>query len=303
MGGGESGAVESSGFEKGNYSTTQLLNYVAVLLRKMVDVENFVAPQNADDWLSAARENEAEQVIQELSAFRVVIQRWLSAVTLPIDQLVLTLAQDVFSEASDLALAHKLALVLRSAADDHADWRLPELAAELAVIAKNERRFIGFSSDDSGFDPERHRGRVVVTTMHKAKGLEWDRVYLMSVNNYDFPSAMPNDRFISERWFVRSGLDLTAEALAQLSALEWSRYVPPTNGGTTRPSSDEYDWYEEGAATMRSRLDYVKERLRLFYVGITRAKRELIVTWNSGRQGDATPSLALSELMGWWERV
>jgi hypothetical protein len=87
-----------------------------------------------------------EQVIEELSAFRVVIQRWLSAVTLPIDQLVLTLAQDVFSEASDLALAHKLALVLRSAADDHADWRLPELTAELAVIAKNERRFIGFSS-------------------------------------------------------------------------------------------------------------------------------------------------------------
>jgi hypothetical protein len=36
-----------------------------------------------------------------------------------IDQLVLTLAQDVFSEASDLALAHKLALVLRGAADDH----------------------------------------------------------------------------------------------------------------------------------------------------------------------------------------
>jgi DNA helicase-2/ATP-dependent DNA helicase PcrA len=234
----------------------------------------------------ASAESEAEQVVEELSAFRVVVQRWLNAVTLPIDQLVLTLAQDVFTEAPDLALAHKLALVLRQAADDHPDWRLPELTAELAVIARNERRFIGFSSDDSGFDPNNHRGRVVVTTMHKAKGLEWDRVYLMSVNNYDFPSNMPNDRFISEKWFIRGGLNLEAEALAQLTALE---------------STSEYDWYEEGTATMRSRLDYVKERLRLFYVGITRAKRELIVTWNTGRQGDATPSLALSELMGWWE--
>jgi hypothetical protein len=27
----------------------------------------------------------------------------------------------------------------------------------------------------------------------------------------------------------------------------------------------------------------------------------LIVTWNTGRQGDATPALALSALMGWWE--
>jgi DNA helicase-2/ATP-dependent DNA helicase PcrA len=278
------------------------IEQIPALLRKIVDVENFIAPLTPSplpqgegrvrDWLAglgesdAGAEANAEAVIQELSAFRVNVQRWLNAVTLPIDQLVLTLAQDVFSEASDLALAHKLALVLRQVADDHPDWRLPELTAELAVIAKNERRFIGFSSDDSGFDPERHRGKVVVTTMHKAKGLEWDRVYLMSVNNYDFPSNMPNDRFISERWFIRSGLNLEAEALAQLTALE---------------STSEYDWYEEGAATMRSRLDYVKERLRLFYVSITRAKKDLIVTWNSGRQGDATPSLPLSELMGWWE--
>jgi len=27
----------------------------------------------------------------------------------------------------------------------------------------------------------------------------------------------------------------------------------------------------------------------------------LFVTWNSGRQGDAMPSLAMSELIGWWE--
>jgi DNA helicase II / ATP-dependent DNA helicase PcrA len=282
------GAERRNGQEEvGNEESERpYVSQIPALLRKMIDVENFIAPHQDRDWLADVGENEAEQVIQELSTFRVNVRRWLDAVTLPIDQLVLTLAQDVFTEAPDLALAHKLALVLRQVADDHPDWRLPELTAELAVIAKNERRFIGFSSDDSGFDPERHRGRVVVTTMHKAKGLEWDRVYLMSVNNYDFPSNMPNDRFISERWFVRSGLNLEAEALAQLTALE---------------SSSEYDWYEEGAATLRSRLDYVKERLRLFYVGITRAKRELIVTWNSGRQGDATPSLPLSELMGWWE--
>lgn len=285
--------AKQSPVEKEIASSQQtLLATTSGLLRKMVDVENFIAPQNGNDWLAGLGESDADAgvntqaVIHELEAFRVNVQRWLNAVTLPIDQLVLTLAQDVFSEAHDLALAHKLALVLRQVADDHPDWRLPELTAELAVIAKNERRFIGFSSDDSGFDPERHRGRVMVTTMHKAKGLEWDRVYLMSVNNYDFPSNMPNDRFISERWFVRSGLDLAAESLAQLAALE---------------ASSEYDWYEEGAATMRSRLDYVKERLRLLYVGITRAKRDLIVTWNSGRQGDATPSLPLSELMGWWE--
>ncbi len=282
--------VENREVVSSDYSTTELLNYVTALLRRLVHVEKFIAPNQADDWLSTLGESEAMHVIEELKEFRVNIQRWLAprAVTLPIDQLALTLAQDVFSEASDLALAHKLALVLRKAANDHKEWRLPELTAELAVIAKNERRFIGFSSDDSGFDPERHRGKVVVTTMHKAKGLEWDRVYMMSVNNYDFPSNMPGDTFIAEKWFVRGKLNLEAESLAQLTALE---------------SNSEYDWYEEGTATMQSRLGYVKERLRLLYVGITRAKKDLIVTWNSGRQGDATPSLAMSELIGWWESV
>ena len=289
-----------AGAEHGSAQDAALLRPYAerasTLLRKMIDVENFIAPTvtfsspnsggASFDWLAAVAEEEEEQVIQELSEFRVNVRRWLEAVTLPIDQLVLTLAQDVFTQPADLALSLKLALVLRQVADDHAEWRLPELTTELAVIAKNERRFIGFSSDDSGFDPNQHRGKVVVTTVHKAKGLEWDRVYLMSVNNYDFPSGEMYDRYISEKWFIRSGLNLEAEALAQLKALE---------------STSEYDWYEEGNATMQSRLDYVKERLRLLYVGITRAKSDLIITWNSGRTGDAQPSLAMSELMGWWE--
>ncbi len=259
------------------------------LLRKVRRTEAYLSPESEPvGWLAALRESEAEDVIQELIDFRVHVKRWLEAVTLPIDQLILTLAQDVFTSPADLALAHKLALVLRSAADDHADWRLPELTSELAVIAKNERRFIGFSSDDAGFDPERHAGKVVVTTMHKAKGLEWERVYLMSVNNYDFPALQGYDNYISEKWFLRDSLNLEAEALAQLSAAL---------------ASGEYDWYAEGTATLAARADYVRERLRLFYVGLTRAKRELVVTWNTGRQGDAQPSLTMQALMGWWENL
>ena len=240
----------------------------------------------SENSLSMLGENVSEPVLHELIEFRINVNRWLNAVILPIDQLVLTLAHDVFTEPADLALAHKLALVLQQAADDHRDWRLPELAAELAIIARNERRFIGFSSDDSGFDPERHKGKVVVTTMHKAKGLEWDRVYLMSVNNYDFPSNRPNDQYISEKWFVRGNLNLEAEALFQLDAVL---------------GSNEYEWYTEGAASLAARVDYVKERLRLFYVGITRAKRDLIITWNTGRQGNATPSLPFVAIQTWWE--
>jgi len=143
----------------------------AELLRKVRRTEEYLSPESEPvGWLASLGESEAEDVIQELIDFRVHVKRWLEAVTLPIDQLILTLAQDVFTSPADLALAHKLALVLRSAADDHADWRLPELTSELAVIAKNERRFIGFSSDDAGFDPERPTVPAWPRGTHKNRG-------------------------------------------------------------------------------------------------------------------------------------
>ena len=306
-------------WREGEDNQREMYKQIPELLRKCREVESFLAPRPDRDWLaelkravSGSRDPETgvteglnrhserkpaitvpsgsetpdEQVLEELESFRTIVRRWQGTTLLPIDQMILTLAQDLFTDVVDLALAHKLAVVLRQAADDHTDWRLPELTGELGVIARNERRFIGFSSDDSGFDPEQHKGKVVVTTMHKAKGLEWERVYLMSVNNYDFPSLQPYDRYIAEKWFVRDGLNMEAEALAQLESL-----------GTI----NEYEWYAEGAATQQARLDYVKERLRLLYVGITRAKRELVVTWNSGRTGEQTQAIPFAALLGWWE--
>ena len=132
------------------------------------------------------------------------------------------------------------------------------------MIARNQRKFIGLSGDDTAFEPDKYPGMALVATMHKAKGLEWDRVYLVSVNNYDFPSAQSHDSYIAEKWFIRDNLNLEAECLSQLEC---------ALGG---------ELYQEGDATQQARLDYVAERLRLLYVGITRARKELVITWNKG---------------------
>jgi DNA helicase-2/ATP-dependent DNA helicase PcrA len=270
-----------------------LVEHVAGLIRKFKKVEEYLAPLTPSPLTNLGEELgvNADEVIKELEGFREVILRWHGATVLPIDQLVLTLSQDIFTTATDLALAHKLALVLRQVADDNPQWRLPELTPSLHEIARNERRFIGFSADDAGFNPDDYKGVVVVSTVHKAKGLEWDRVYLMSVNNYDYPSNQSNDHFISERWFIRDKLNLEAETLAQLTAAT---------------STSEYDYYEEGSATQTARLDYVRERLRLLYVGITRARKELFITWNTGRKISsrdvaASPSLPFEALHDRWK--
>ena len=51
-----------------------------------------------------------------------------------------------------------------------------------------------------------------------------DRVYLISVNDYDFPAGMDGDSFVSEKWFIRDGLNLEAEALG--NSTRWVGVLP-----------------------------------------------------------------------------
>jgi DNA helicase-2/ATP-dependent DNA helicase PcrA len=255
------------------------LQLISGALEKLPRVEEYLWPMAGRDWLQEIGQTAGlAEWSEELALFREYVQRWQGAVTLPVDQLVLTVAQDLFASPAELALSHKLAGLLQAARSAHPEWGLPEMTEELSVIAKNERRFLGFSDEDQGFEPDRYKGQVVVATMHKAKGLEWDRVYLMSVNNYDFPSAQQNDRYIAEKWFIRDGLNLQAEAIAQLKVLT-NRYR-----------------YQEGDATRSARLDYVRERIRLLFVGITRARQELMVTWNTGRKGELLQAIPFAAL-------
>lgn len=263
------------------------------ILRGCKQVEDFVWPRPDGDWLDTQPDvlelfERDENTREILLTFRAILQRWQNAVLLPIDQLILTLAQDLFESPVDLAVAYSLAVLLERDAETHPHWRLPEFADELKKVARNKRRVAGLTEEDTGFDPDAHKGKVTVATMHRAKGLEWDRVYLMSANNYDFPSGEPQDTYLSERWFARDELNLEAEAMAQLEA------AMSMNGKTGT--------YEEGVATQTARYDYIAERLRLLFVAITRARKELVITWNTGRDGKRTQAVPLIALQSFWEK-
>jgi DNA helicase-2/ATP-dependent DNA helicase PcrA len=258
------------------------------LIRKVERVEDLFYPLELDRLELLEDDGVDVSVVNTLYEFRAQMQRWLPAVLLPVDQLLLTVSQDLFHEAADLALIHKLAAYLVQIGRLHSDWRLPEYVAELATFAGYQRKIIGFSDQEEGFDPKNYRGKLVLATLHKAKGLEWDKVYLTSVNNYDFPSGAAGDEFYSERWFLRGQMNLAAESLAELDALlhPERKYAPV--------------W---GDATVAERTRLIQERLRLLFVGITRAKSELVLTCNNGSRQKGQPAVAMAALKQYLDRL
>jgi len=266
---------------------TESIQQVKKELERNSFVERFLWPAAGSDWMQgdgAVRLNTSQR--ESLISFRERVQRWHRAFSLPIDQLLLTIAQDIFHEPVDLALAYRLAISLRSRGDLHPGWTIANFRDELAEIARNRRAFQGFSAEDLGFNPDLHPGKVVITTAHKAKGLEWDRVYIVSVNSYDYPSAIPGEDYLSEKWFLKDGFNIEAEVLARLNQL-----VDP----------DVHPEGQRRKASIQAREEYAAERLRLLYVGITRARRELVMTWNTGRRGDQNQALPFAALQDYWE--
>ncbi len=216
--------------------------------------------------------------LQAVERFVGVIRRWVSAVHLPADQLTLTVGQDLFSRPEDerhLALCHTIAAAQRGLMQMNPSWTLADLSHDLAAVAANKRGLGGLSLSDSGYEPV--PGRVVVTTMHKAKGLEWDTVYIMCADNLEFPDALDGS-FRSEPFYL-PGHAPSIEARKILEAFA----QPMDSGGLD--------------AVTESRLEVIAERLRLLYVGVTRARRNLAITC-SEKNGNVKvePALALDVL-------
>ena len=248
--------------------------------------ERFIYPAAGDDWLQELRWlDDYDGFRPVVHRFREDLRRWCSAAILPVDELVLTLGQDLFTEADERALAHSAAILLANRARERPELRLPELTKELEETATNRRRLLGFTEETRGFEPP--AGKVTIATMHSAKGLEWDRVHLASVSNYSFPGGGDDEYYRGEPNYIRDSLNLTEEALEQTRQLHM---------GTL-------DEYVPGEATREARREYAAERLRLLYVGITRARKELVLTYNTGRFHDRRPNepaLAFKELNQSW---
>ena len=276
--------------EKGEfYLTAEDQARVTAALEALEHPEEFFYPVSEESLKRLIESWGFDEFLQQtLFRFRYFLKRWLDARFLPIDQLILLIGQDLFHTSEDLCCAGQIGILLSQIVRMNPELGLGSMAAEVRRIASNANLYAGLRGSDSQFDPNDYPGKIVVTTYHKAKGLEWDQVFLTSCNNYDFPDGS-EAQYANRRYkprYVRDGLDLQAEILQALKAV--SGVEPGLR-------------YRRGDGSREAWLDGVKERLRLLYVGITRAKKGLYVSFNSGRFGKTTEANVVMKLRATWK--
>ena len=87
------------------------------------------------------------------------------------------------------------------------------------------------------------------------------------LNNYAFPGDPETDQFMSRPYYVKDQWDLPAELMAVVDhALD-----------------QRLDGFMPGVATVDNCAAYVSERLRLLYVGLTRAREQVVLVPDCGR--------------------
>lgn len=202
---------------------------------------------------------------------------WLAHRLAPPHDLLALLAASLDIDDESRALANRLVITVRDTDPDPALDRLSNLRRVLLDLRARNRRLRGASADD---EIRIDAGTLTVSTLHQAKGLEWDVVFIVGCDDYWFPGS--REIWRPHRRAYLGECDPVVAACVELRDLLAGRSLDRSPAALTRAMDDDAH-------------ELIAERLRLLYVAITRARRALWLSWHrrSFREQRESPAFAL----------
>lgn len=174
-----------------------------------------------------------------------------------IDKLILFIGDSMLMEKEERAIVDYLGFYVKYLLAENNSMNLQQI---YNLLSDRKNRVFSYIievvSEVNGYEPL--PGSITVCNYHKSKGLEWDCVFLLGMTEFNFPDNI-YQKFQCDKWYLKE------------------KYKNPESN-----IKAEIDFISSGEVTKNyakeTKENLIKEKIRLLYVGITRAKEMLILS-------------------------
>lgn len=229
-------------------------DFVQLLREEHLTVENLVYDHECSKDIIIDTDSDLYQ------SFLYGIQNLKNIIEYPltrIDKLILFIGDSMTIEKEERAIVDYLAFYVKYLLAENNSINLQQI---YNLLSDRKNRVFSYIievvSEINGYEPL--PGSITVCNYHKSKGLEWDCVFLLGMTEFNFPDNI-YQKFQCDKWYLKEKYkNPEANIKAEIDFL--------LNGEVTKNYSKEI------------KESLVKEKIRLLYVGITRAKEMLILS-------------------------
>lgn len=248
-------------------------------LIKNYTTEELIYNENKEDLIIDNESDVYRGYVKGINVIKEILEYPITR----LDLLILFIGQKLELEKEDRAVIDYVSFYIKYLLIENINMSLTDV---YEIISNTKNRVFNYIIDVvyeiNGYEPQ--PGSITVCNYHKSKGLEWDCVFLLGLVQYNFPDNV-KQKFQSDRWYLKD------------------RYKNPIAVGKSEidkilNKSIDIDYM------YKSKIDVINEKIRLLYVGITRAKEMLILSCSSykdeteiGKKNkEQKPSIYINEL-------
>jgi len=158
-------------------------------------------------------------------------------------------------------LIEKISYDLKRILKYNPKWSLLDLASNLKKAKNSEFSYMAKAVEEEGILENKEKFKVTLSSYHRSKGMEWDFVYLIGVDNRTFPINL-NETNYGYCYYLKK------------------EYQYPQVFAEKEFEREFIDKNTE-IGIIKNKLEKLAENTRLLYVGITRAREYLMISGNA----------------------
>ena len=248
-------------------------------LIKNYTTEELIYNENKEDLIIDNESDVYRGYVKGINVIKEILEYPITR----LDLLILFIGQKLELEKEDRAVIDYVSFYIKYLLIENINMSLTDV---YEIISNTKNRVFNYIIDVvyeiNGYEPQ--PVSITVCNYHKSKGLEWDCVFLLGLVQYNFPDNV-KQKFQSDRWYLK---DRYKNPIAVVKS-EIDKILN---------KSIDIDYM------YKSKIDVINEKIRLLYVGITRAKEMLILSCSSykdeteiGKKNkEQKPSIYINEL-------